>query len=163
MQKILTFVLTLKFMRIICIFKVLVVKLVKTFKFSFIIIFFHLRRVWTIFVAFVSWTRLWIAPSIKSRRAVSNGGPFLCLAYALTCFVKFFQRYKRCSENAWMRLSIVPSTRSRRAVSNGGFLLSVAYALTCFMRFFLTTLLRKCMNEAVDSAINQISSSCVEW
>ena len=76
-----------------------------------------------------------------------------------------FERYKLCLENAWRRLSIEPFIRSRWAVSDGGFLLSVAYGLTCFMRFFSTlwTLLRKCMNEAVDSTIYQISSSCVGW
>ena len=64
-----------------------------------------------------------------------------------------------------MRLRVVPLFRSRRAVSNGGLLLSVAYDLTCFMMFFSTlyTLRGKCMHEAVDSAIDQISSSCVEW
>ena len=64
-----------------------------------------------------------------------------------------------------MRLRIAPCFRSRRAVSDGGFLLSVAYDLTCFMRFFecYKRCLEKSMNEAVDSTIIQISSSCVEW
>ena len=79
---------------------------------------------------------LWIAPRFRSRRVVSDGGLILSVAYDLTSFMRFFQSYKCCSENAWMRLSIAPCFRSRRAVSNGGLLLSVAYDLTCFMRFF---------------------------
>ena len=79
--------------------------------------------------------RLSTVPSIRSRRAVSDGGPILSVAYDLTCFMRFFQCYKRCLENARMKLSIVPLFRSRRGVSNGGLLLSVAYDLTCFMRF----------------------------
>ena len=70
--------------------------------------------------------RLSIVPSIRSRRAVSNGGPHLSVAYDLTCFIRFFERYKQCFENECMRLSIVSSIRSRRAVPNGGPHLSVA-------------------------------------
>ena len=44
--------------------------------------------------------RLWIAPSFRSRRAVSNGGFLLSVAYDLTCFMRFFKGYKRCLENA---------------------------------------------------------------
>ena len=67
---------------------------------------------------------------------MSDDGGLLSVAYDLTCYMRFFEDYKRCLESARMRLSIVPSIRSRRAVSNGGPLLSVAYDLTCFMRFF---------------------------
>ena len=35
-----------------------------------------------------------IVPSIRSRRAVSNGGPLLSVAYDLTCFMKFFEGYE---------------------------------------------------------------------
>ena len=80
--------------------------------------------------------RLSIVPLFRSRRAVSDDGGLLSVAYDLTCFMRFFEGYKRCLESARMRLSIVPSVRSRRAVSDGGPLLSVAYDLTCFMRFF---------------------------
>ena len=38
-------------------------------------------------------------PSIRSRRAVSNGGLLLSVAYDLTCFMRFFERYKLCLEN----------------------------------------------------------------
>ena len=93
-------------------------------------------RPWTHLDHIVAWVRLPIVPSIRSRRAVSNGGPLLSVAYDLTCFMRLFECYKRCLENAWMRQSIVPLFRSRRAVSDGGPLLSVAYDLTCFMRFF---------------------------
>ena len=34
--------------------------------------------------------RLWIAPSFRSRRALSNDGLLLSVAYDLTCFVRFF-------------------------------------------------------------------------
>ena len=44
--------------------------------------------------------RLSIVPSIRSRRAVSDGGPLLSVAYDLTCFMRFFEGYKRCLENA---------------------------------------------------------------
>ena len=80
--------------------------------------------------------RLWISPCFRSRRAVSNGGPHLSVAYDLTCFVRFFELYKLCLKSASMKLWIAPSFRSRRVVSNGGLLLSVAYDLTCFIRFF---------------------------
>ena len=80
--------------------------------------------------------RLSIAPCFRSRRAVSDGGFLLSVAYDLTCFMKSFACYKRFLENAWMRLSIAPCFRSRRAVPDGGFLLSVAYDLTCFMKLF---------------------------
>ena len=73
---------------------------------------------------------------IRSRRAVSNGGLLLSVAYDLPCFKRFSECYQLCSDNAWIRLSIVPSIISHRTVSNGGLLLSVAYDLTCFMRFF---------------------------
>ena len=33
--------------------------------------------------------RLWMAPSFRSRRAVSNGGLLLSVAYDFTCFMKF--------------------------------------------------------------------------
>ena len=33
--------------------------------------------------------RLWIAPLVRSRRAVSNGGPLLSVVYDLTCFITF--------------------------------------------------------------------------
>ena len=64
-----------------------------------------------------------------------------------------------------MKLWIAPSFRSRRAVSNGGLLLSVAYDLISFMTLFLflETLTNNLINEAVDSTINQISSSSFEW
>ena len=80
--------------------------------------------------------RVWIVPCFRSRRAVSDGGLLLSVAYDLTCFMKVFERCKLCLENAWIRLSIVPLFRSRWDVSNGGLLLSVAYDLTCSMRFF---------------------------
>ena len=35
-----------------------------------------------------------IVPSIRSRRAVSNGGPHLSEAYDLTCFMTLFGFYK---------------------------------------------------------------------
>ena len=79
--------------------------------------------------------KLWIAPCFRSRRAVSNGGLLLSVAYDLTCFIRFFELYELCLKSASMRLWIAPCLRSRRAVSNGGLLLSVAYDLTCFMRF----------------------------
>ena len=41
-----------------------------------------------------------MVPSIRSGRVVSNGGPRLSVAYNLTCFILFFERYKRCLENA---------------------------------------------------------------
>ena len=34
--------------------------------------------------------RLSIVPSSRSRRAVSNGGPLLSVAYDLTCFITLF-------------------------------------------------------------------------
>ena len=34
--------------------------------------------------------RLLIVPSIRSRRAVSDGGPLLSAAYDLICFIMFF-------------------------------------------------------------------------
>ena len=74
--------------------------------------------------------KLWIAPCFRSRRAVSNGGLLLSLAYDLICFIRFFELYKLCLISASMRLRIAPSFRSRRAVSDGGLLLSVAYDLT---------------------------------
>ena len=101
--------------------------------------------------------RLSIVPLFRSRRAVSNGGLLLSVAYDLTCFMRFFQLYKHCLRSASMRLWIAPCFRSRRAVSNGGPHLSVACDLTCFLR-----LLETCINEAVDSSLSQISSSCVQ-
>ena len=83
-----------------------------------------------------TWMRLWIAPSIRSRRAVPNDGPHLSVAYDLTCFMSFFGFESNCLKNAWMRLWIAPSIRSRRAVPNDGPHLSVAYDLACFIRFF---------------------------
>ena len=80
--------------------------------------------------------KLWIAPCFRSRRAVSNGGLLLSVAYDLTCFIRFFELYELCLKSASMRLWIAPCFRSRRAVSDGGLLLSVAYDLTCFIRFF---------------------------
>ena len=77
-----------------------------------------------------------MVPSIRSRRAVSNGGPLLSVAYDLTCFKRFVERYKRRLENARMRLSMVKSIRSRPVVPKGGPHLSVAYDLVCFMQFF---------------------------
>ena len=44
--------------------------------------------------------RLSIVPLVRSRRAVSDGGPLLSVAYDLTCFMRFFERYKLCLENA---------------------------------------------------------------
>ena len=41
-----------------------------------------------------------MVPSIRSRRIESNGGPYLSVAYDLTCFIRFFERYKLCLENA---------------------------------------------------------------
>ena len=67
-----------------------------------------------------------MVPSIKSRRAVSNGGPHLSVAYDLTCFMTLSGFYKLRLKTSLMRLSIVPSIRSRRVVSNGGLHLSVA-------------------------------------
>ena len=81
--------------------------------------------------------RLWIAPSFRSRLAVSNGGILLSVAYDLTCFIRFFELYELCLKSASMRLWIAPCLRSRRAVSNGGLLLSVAYDLACLVTFFL--------------------------
>ena len=97
--------------------------------------------------------RLWIAPSIRSRRAVSGRGLLLSVAYDLTCFMRYFDLYKLCLKRfkwqsnvflwlciildtfvLWMRLWIVPWIRSRRAVSGCGLLLSVAYDLSCFMK-----------------------------
>ena len=46
--------------------------------------------------------RLRIAPCFRSRRAVSNGGLLLSVAYDLTCFMRFFERYKLCLKNAWL-------------------------------------------------------------
>ena len=43
--------------------------------------------------------RLWIAPSFRSRRAVSNGGLLLSVAYDLTCFIRFFESYTVGSKN----------------------------------------------------------------
>ena len=80
--------------------------------------------------------RLSIVLLFRSRRAVSDDGGLLSVAYDLTCFMRFYDGYNRCLESARMRLSIVPSVRSRRAVSDGGLLLSVASDLTCFIRFF---------------------------
>ncbi len=37
--------------------------------------------------------KLWIAPSFRSRRVVSNGGLLLSVAYDLTCFTRFFESY----------------------------------------------------------------------
>ena len=71
--------------------------------------------------------RLSIVPLVRSRRAVSDGGPLLSVAYDLTCFMRFFECCKLCLKNARIRLSIVPLVRSRRAVSDGGPLLSVAH------------------------------------
>ena len=51
-------------------------------------------------------------------------------------------------------------------MSGRDLLLFVAYGLTCFMKFFerYTVCLEHVrINEAVDSTINQISSSCAEW
>ena len=81
--------------------------------------------------------RLSIVPLFRSRRAVSDGGPLLSVAFDLTCFMRFFGGYKRCLEHACMRLSIVPLFRSRRAVSDDGPLLSVAYDLACFISFLM--------------------------
>ena len=36
--------------------------------------------------------RLSIVPLFRSRRAVSDGGPLLSVAYHLTCFMTFFER-----------------------------------------------------------------------
>ena len=38
--------------------------------------------------------RLLIVPSIRSRRAVPNGGPHLSVAVDLTSFIRFFECYK---------------------------------------------------------------------
>ena len=80
--------------------------------------------------------------------------------------------YKLSLKSASMRLWIAPCFRSRRAVSNGGILLSVAYGLTCFITFSVLFLVSskefvfgkacKCLYEAVDGSINQISSSCAQ-
>ena len=78
--------------------------------------------------------RLSIAPLFRSRRAVSNGGLLLSVAYDLTCFIRFFELYKLWFKSTSMRLWMAPCFRSRRAVSDGGLLLSVAYDLTCFMK-----------------------------
>ena len=48
----------------------------------------------------VSCMRLSMVPSIRSRRAVSDGGPLLSVAYDLTCFTRVFESYTLCSENA---------------------------------------------------------------
>ena len=112
--------------------------------------------------------RLWIAPRLRSRRAVANGGPHLSVAYDLTCFIWLFELYKLCLKSTSMRLWIAPLVRSRRAVSNGGPLLSVAYDLTCFITFFVFQFWSKkfvfgkawkCLYEAADGSIKQISSS----
>ena len=80
--------------------------------------------------------RLLIEVCLRSRRAVSNGGLLLSVAYDLTCFIRFFELYKLRLKSASIRLWIAPCLRSRRAVSNGDLILSVAYDLTCFMLFF---------------------------
>ena len=60
---------------------------------------------------------------------------------------------------------MVPSIRSRRVVSNGGHHLFVAYDLNCVHDVVLDSIDfdRANINEAVDSTINQISSSSFEW
>ena len=77
-----------------------------------------------------------IVPSIRSRRAVPDGGPHVSAAYDLTSFMRFFGFDEKLSKSLSMRLSLAPSIRSRRAVSDDGPLLSVGYVLTCFMCFF---------------------------
>ena len=80
--------------------------------------------------------KLWIAPCFRSRRAVSDSGLLLSVAYDLTCFMSFFELYKLSFKSASMKLWIASSFRSRRVVSNGGLLLSVAYDSTYFMKIF---------------------------
>ena len=82
--------------------------------------------------------RLRIAPCFRSRRAVSNGGLLLSVAYDLTCFMTFFGFKQKCADSISMRLWIAPLVRSCRAVPNGGLLLSVALDLTCFMTISFT-------------------------
>ena len=54
------------------------------------IIFFYFGEVSTILNDFVSWMRLSIVPSIRSRWAVSNGGPLLFVAYDLSFLLFLF-------------------------------------------------------------------------
>ena len=81
--------------------------------------------------------KLWIASCFGSRRAVSDAGLLLSVAYDFTCFMRLFELYKLCFKSASMRLWMAPRFRSRRNVSNGGLLLSVAYDFTCFMKFLV--------------------------
>ena len=57
----------------------------------------------------LAWIRLSIVPLFRSRRAVSDDGGLLSVAYDLTCFTRFFEGHKRCLESAQVRLLIVPS------------------------------------------------------
>ena len=52
------------------------------------------------FCLFEATTRLSMAPSIRSLRVVSNGGPRLSVARDLTCFTAFSAFYELCLKNA---------------------------------------------------------------
>ena len=80
-----------------------------------------------------TWGCLPMVPSISARRVVSNASPHLFVAYDLTCFMTFFERYKLYLKHVWTRLSMLPSIRSRRVVSNVGPHLSPVYDFICFM------------------------------
>ena len=95
----------------------------------------------------------WIAPCFRSRRAVSNGGTHLSVAYDSTCFMRFFELYKLCLKSASMKLWIAPCFRSRRAVSHGGLLLSVAFDLTSSVTFF--GFMDACMDVCMDACIHE--------
>ena len=52
------------------------------------------------YLTFFDYLSLLIAPRFRSRRAVSDGGLLLSGAYDLICFMKFFEGYEGCLENA---------------------------------------------------------------
>ena len=61
-----------------------------------------------------AWMRLSIVPSIRSRRAVSNGGPLLSVAYDLTCFIRLFERYNLENLPFWWQNLLVTQPLSRK-------------------------------------------------
>ena len=50
-----------------------------------------------------------MVPSIRSRRAVSNGGLLLPVAYDLTCFIRFFSFQKKCLKSAESEIVVLNS------------------------------------------------------
>ena len=79
--------------------------------------------------------KLSIVPSIRPRRAVSNGGPLSSVAYDLPCFMSFFQMFQtllRKSTNEAVSSTIIQISSSCVEWWSS---LSVAYELTCVMRF----------------------------